>query len=160
MTTSPYRSVSSARSSGSGFTTLSIGGAFQAAKTILGITGRPAGRQVAGRTVETHIVSMPSRPVSLDLFADAERGRIRRERPAALPARLPRPQQLAELPEAELAELTSLLVNELRRRIQRDGPVGADLARAIAQLAAVLPAASAKNSPPAADSRPGQAPGH
>ena len=101
-------------------------------------------------------MSMPSRPVSLDLFADAERGRIRRERPAALPARLPRPQQLAELPEAELAELTSLLVNELRRRIQRDGPVGADLARAIAQLAAVLPAASAKNSPPAQIAAPGK----
>ena len=91
---------------------------------------------------------MPSRPVSLDLFADAERGRIRGERPAALPARLPRPQQLAELPEAELAELTSLLVNELRRRIRRNGPLGADLARAIAQFAAVLPSASAKNSPP------------
>ena len=90
---------------------------------------------------------MPSRPLSLDLFADDERARIRRERPAALPARLPRPQQLAELPEAELAELTSLLVNELRRRIQRDGPVGTDVARAIAQLAAVLPSASAKNSP-------------
>jgi hypothetical protein len=91
---------------------------------------------------------MSSGRVSLDLFADAERGRIRGERPAALPARLPRPQQLAELPEAELAELTSLLFNELRRRIQRDGPVGTDLARAIAQFAAVLPSASAKNSPP------------
>ena len=99
---------------------------------------------------------MSSRPVSLDLFADAERGRIRGERPAALPARLPRPQQLAELPEVELAELTSLLVNELRRRIQRDGPVGADLARAIAQLAAVLPAASAKNSPPPPIAAPGK----
>ena len=132
----------------------------QVVNTILGITGRPADRQVAGRTIETHIVSMSSRPVSLDLFADAERGRIRRERPAALPARLPRPQQLAELPEAELAELTCLLFNELRRRIQRDGPVGADLARAIAQFAAVYQPRQQRTPPASADSRPGQAPGH
>ena len=43
-----------------------------------------------------------------------------------------------------------------KRRIQRDGPVGADLARAIAQLAAVLPAASAKNSRPPPIAAPGK----
>jgi hypothetical protein len=94
---------------------------------------------------------MPSRPPpSPDLFAYAESEPVGWKQRAALSARLPRPQQLADLSEAELAELTCLLSNELQRRIRRDtrGRLDTHLARAIEQLASVLPSASAKNSPP------------
>ena len=99
----------------------------------------------------THNVTMPSRPPpSPDLFAYAESEPVGWKQRAALSARLPRPQQLADLSEAELAELTCLLSNELQRRIRRDsrGRLNTHLARAIEQLASVLPSASAKNSPP------------
>jgi len=79
---------------------------------------------------------MPSRrPPSPDLFAYAESEPVGWKQRAALSARLPRPQQLADLSEAELAELTCLLSNELQRRIRRDtrGRLDTHLARAMEQ---------------------------
>ena len=87
---------------------------------------------------------MPSRrPPSPDLFAYAESEPVGWKQQAALSTGLPRPQQLADLSEAELSELTCLLSNELQRRIRRHsrGRLDTHLLQAIEQLASVLPSA-------------------
>jgi hypothetical protein len=67
-----------------------------------------------------------------------------------LPPRLPRPEQLAELSDGDLADLTALLVNELQRRMT-EAPgrsTRPDLKRALEQIASALqPPASKRRLP-------------
>ena len=109
--------------------------------------------QVAVEPAWSHIAGMESRPsVSPNLFNYASAQPARGEQPQALPPRLPRPEQLAELSDTDLASLTALLANELHRRV-RDAPGGrvhAELKQAIEYLAAVqLPSASPTRAPAA-----------
>ena len=86
-----------------------------------------------------------------DLFAYAEKEPVRRAQPPAAAVRFPRPEQLAALSDAELAELMALLGSELQRRLQPGlNNVGPDLKRAVERLASVLPARPTKSPAPVA----------
>jgi hypothetical protein len=54
---------------------------------------------------------------SLDLFHFERRASPKETRPKPLPPRLPSPEQLATLSDADLSELTALLVEELQHRV-------------------------------------------
>ena len=95
---------------------------------------------------------MESRPgVSPNLFDYASAKPAREEQPQALPSRLPRPEQLAELSDTDLASLTALLAKELHRRVGNapGGRVQAELKQAIECFAAVPQTSSSSTRAPA-----------
>ena len=73
---------------------------------------------------------------SLDLFHFERRASPKETRPKPLPPRLPSPEQLATLSDADLSELTALLVEELQRRVSlaAGGEERSDLHRAISKI--------------------------